>query len=1146
MPDRILSDQAKPQPSMAAPSSSAGPPAERTFVGRRAELASLRIGLDVLLRGEGLSFLVCGEAGIGKTRLAAQFSREATAAGVRVVWGRCWEAGGAASYWPWVEVIRALAGPGEAIDLGSPGRFLAQLAPDLADRFGPEGLAAPSPSDPESARFLMFDAVHALLQRSAARGPLAIVIDDLHVADRASLLLLTFLARRSTNLPLLLLGTMRDGETSVSNDLFEPLAEVARHATRIELKGLTTSDISSLLQSEAGAEASADLAARIHDATAGNAFFVDEMLRALSDDASWLSASRSTLETRVPSGVREAIQLRLGRMSTPTVHVLELAAVLGREFDAALIGRALEQATTEVLAALTHAIDLGLIEESPTRIERLQFRHALIRDALYESIPCARRLILHRRVTDTMESLADSAPDRHVGALAHHSLIAAAQGDGRFVKYATHAAQRALARMAFEEAVTLYERTLLALPLAAPDERQRCEILLALAEAKEWANDAAGSRTRFEEAAAIARTLDSTDLLVRAALGVGAIAARKFTATFRCETAPGLLREAMLRVSANDSGSRGKLLSRLALFELTTGSRDAAVNLSTEAIHQARDSKDPSSLVQALTARHAVLLGPDHMEERSSIARELVRIGVERADQETEMRGHALAFTITFELGQMLDARRALARHRTLAEWARDPFELWVNLVWQAALALHEGSFDDAERLSNAAFEFVGKYPGPQNDELYGPISRFAQSILIDEGRGREILDAETAKRFRDRHHEVSTWRVAGLAQLVKLGRLDEVARELATIMAFNLADFERDSFWLTSMSCIAEAIELIGHAQHAAALYEQLLPFAHHNVTSSHLGSRGSVSRYLALLAATLGMSEQAEEHFKAAVDANVLMRARPYTARTRLDWARHLKGTATTSSLERASRLAEEALAEATDLGMANLVSRCSAVVEQITEHAAKWAAQGPLDITLPQSRGVWIVHHGDKQTPVRHCRGMSYVAELLRHPNRDVLALDLIAAAANGPGSLALPAPDREAGRVSRGRSRFVDRIFDARARRDYEARVEALHDELSSAEADGDPGRIMDAQNELAKLERELSRGVGLGGRNRPHSDVERARLSVTRALQVALRRIAEADPEAGRILAFRIRTGTYCCYAEDDLATPNTDQPLTSP
>ena len=1142
MLDRIPSDQVEPQPSMAAPRSSAGPRTERTFVGRHAELAKLRTGLDVLRRGEGTSFLVCGEAGIGKTRLATQFSKEATAAGMSVVWGRCWEAGGAASYWPWVEVIHALVGPSETVDLGSQGRFLAQLVPDIADRFGPDALIAPSPSDPESARFLMFDAVHALLRRSAERNPLAIVIDDLHVADRASLLLLAFLARRSTNLPLLFVATMRDGEADASDELFEPLADVARNATRIELRGLTTSDISRLLESEVEAEGSNELAARIHDATAGNALFVDEMLRAVGDDASLLSGALTTAGRRVPSGVRDAVRVRLGRMTAATVRVLELAAVIGREFDASLVGRAIEQTAAEVLAALAHAIDLGLVEESPLRLERLQFRHAVIRDALYEFIPCARRLALHHRISDTLERLADSAPDRNVGAIAHHSLIAAACGDGRFVKYATRAAERARARMAFEETVTLYERTLQALPFAAPDERQRCEILLALAEAKEWANDAAGSRARFEEAAAIARALDSTDLLVRAALGVGAVAARKFTATSRCETAPLLLREAMLRVPSEDSGTTAKLLSRLALFEMTTATRDAALELSGAAVDRARASRDPSALAQALTARHAVLLGPDHMEERHSIADELVRIGIEQADQEVEMRGHALGFTVAFELGRMLDARRALARHSALAEWARDPFELWVTTVWQAALALHEGAFDDAERLSDAAFEFVGKQPGPQNDELYGPISKIAQSIMVDEGRGKRSLDVEMVKYFRERYHEASTWRVAWLAYLAVANRPDEVQRELALVMAFNLSDFERNSFWLTSLSHIAESIEFIGHASYAATLYPLLLPFAHHNVTASHLGSRGSVSRYLGLLAATLGNDEQAAKHFQAAIEANVAMRARPYIARTKLDWARLLSRSVTARSVEMASRLAQEALAEATELGMADLAAHCSVVISRVTELAAKQSTEHR-DITLEQSGDLWIITRGDKQTPVRHCRGMSYVAELLHHPNRDVLALDLITAVANGPGSATPSTSDRAVAGVTRRRSRFVDRVFDSKARRDYEARVEELYDELSSAEAEGDPERVVEVREELAQVERELSRGVGLGGRNRPHSDVERARVSVTRAIQVALGRIAEAAPEVGSTLAMRIRTGTYCCYAPDDSAGPIADHLL---
>ena len=1133
MLDRTPSEQVDARAYEAPPARSFAGHVEREFVGRASELAMLRTGLDTIRQGKGSTFLVTGEAGVGKTRLASRFTSELTTAGVRVVWGRCWEAGGAPSYWPWVEVMRQLVGSLEApLDLGTQGRFLAQLAPDLAERFGVAGQDAPTPSDPESARFLMFDAVAGLLRRFTSSAPLAVVIDDLHAADHASLLLLTFLASRSEDVPFLIIATLRDREADVAADLARPLSDFARRATRVELDGLTKSDISSLLEAASGSDVSDDLVSRIHDATAGNAFFVDEVLRSLAGDG-LPPAPRAPHDLGIPSGVRDAVRQRLTTLPSDTTDALELGAVIGREFDAPIVARALGRTGPDVLATLQPPLELGIIAPVGAQHGRFQFRHALIRDAIYESLPPARRVALHRRVG---EALAELAPDRLLGEIAHHFLIAASAGDGRFVKYAAGAARLALGRMAFEEAVRLHERTLDALTTVPPDERLRCEVLLGLAEAKEWANDASGSRQCFEEAAAIARTLDATDLFVRAALGVGAVAARKFTATSRCESAPALLREAVRRIGPGETAWNARLLARLALHELSTASRPAALEMSGKAVELARSSFDRDALGQALIARHAALLGPDSMDERMEISRELIRIGIESGDQELEMRGHALQFTVVFELGRILEARKALDRHRQLAECSRDPFEGWVNLVWQAALALHEGSFDDAERLSRAAYDLVGKTPGPHNEDLYGPVSFLAQTILIDEGRGKLLLDPTSVKHYESNYQEASTWRVAWLGQLTNLDRVEAVQRELDLIMAHGLDDFDRNAFWLPSMSYVADAIELVGQVKYAEILYPLLLPFWHHNVSSSHLGSRGSVSRYLGLLASTLGRWDEAEQHFQGALEQNLRMRARPYIARTKYDWARLLARREDADCLERATKLLQEALEDAIELGMMELVGRCTTTTDEIRRKVeATRTTPRPDEVSLVPAGDTWIIHYAGKQTPVGSTKGMTYIAELLRHPDREILAIDLIRAF-NGEPSTA-PVPPRSA--ASRGIIRkpkhFTEDVVDAKARRAYQRQLHALEDELSSAEADGDPERVLELRDEIEQLERELSRGIGLGGRVRQSSDVERARISVTRTIHLAMGRIAEAAPEAGAALARCIRTGTYCCYVPAGVA-----------
>jgi hypothetical protein len=1141
MLERIASGPVDPRAPLLAPPRLVTP-VDRTFVGRREELARLRTGIDAALQGHGSLFLVSGEAGAGKTRLASELAVAASGAGLTVVWGRCWEAGGAPSYWPWIEVIRALVAGQAELDLGSRGSFLAQLVPELADRFGAGSVVAPAPSDPESARFLMFDAVNELVRRCARLTPLLLVFDDLHRADPASLLLLSFLARRSADVPLLLAGTLRDEEADRGANLLEPLAHLSRGAVRIELGGLSRSDIAALFGAMTGSDASDELTSRIHDATEGNALFVDEVLRSLVDADARRGDGSTTHDLRIPTGVRDALRLRLASMSPSSVAVLEVAAVVGRGFAIPILARALRQSPGAVLAALGDPTMSAIVTEAD-RPGCFQFRHALIRDALYDSLPATRRLELHQEVGEAFEAVESSVPDHHLGELAHHFLAAAARGDGRFVKHASRAARRALTQMAFEDAVTLHTRTLQALVHVPPDEHQRCQILLSLAEAKEWANDPIGSRACFAEAAEIARRLDATDLLVRAALGVGGVAARKFTATSRCDTAPALLREALQRVPDDDVGSRAQLLSRLALHELSAESRSAALALSAEAVGLARTSLDREALGQALIARHAVLLGPDAMVERLAIAKELVTIGVELPSRDLELRGHALQFTVAFELGHMEEAQRALDRHGSLADWAHDPFERWVNLVWRAAMALHAGAFDEGERQAQAAAALVGTTPGPHNEELYGPASALAQALIVQEARGIVDLDPTTVQHFRGSYHEVSIWRVIWLGQLTKLAQTEAVVRELDVVMAHGLRDFVRNALWLASMSFVTEAIELAGASHHAAILYPLLQPFAEHNVSSSHLASRGSVSRYLALLAATLERWGLAEQHFAAAIEGNLRMHARPFVARSRYDWARLLERRGDPDSLAKARSLLRDATAEAVELGMLELVDKCRTLHSRIADEAAGGSAAAEHGVLLIRQGEVWTLRHAGTDTPIRHSKGVAYIAELLRHPDREILAINLLKGLAGELGGTASVVARDDPSVSAPRRGYFADDVFDARARRAYAARVDEMECELSRAEADGDPERVLELRDELARLERELARGIGLGGRSRKVSDVERARISVTRAIRLALGRIAEAAPDAGRVLGLRIRTGTYCCYAATEPRRPRRDAVL---
>src|SRR5262249_7674159 len=174
---------------------SASAPPGRVFVGRKSEIADLTAALEHALGGRGRLVLLVGEPGIGKTRLAGEFARHATSRGVQVLWGRCWEGEGAPAYWPWVQIIRAAVEARDPARLGAemgPGAAaIAQVFPEVRERL--PDLAAPS-LEGEQARFRLFDSITTFVKHAARAEPLAFILEDLHWADKDSLLLLRFLA----------------------------------------------------------------------------------------------------------------------------------------------------------------------------------------------------------------------------------------------------------------------------------------------------------------------------------------------------------------------------------------------------------------------------------------------------------------------------------------------------------------------------------------------------------------------------------------------------------------------------------------------------------------------------------------------------------------------------------------------------------------------------------------------------------------------------------------------------------------------------------------------------------------------------------------------------------------------------------------
>jgi predicted ATPase len=226
-------------------------PTSQVFVGRKAELARLRAGLADALSGRSRILMLVGEPGIGKTRTAEEFAKDARRAGAQVLWGRCYEGKGAPAFWPWHQSLRVYV---QACDpetlrseLGLAAVDLAAFVPEVRQRL--PDLPEPPALEPHEARLRLFEGVVDFLRKASARRPLAIVLDDLHGADEASLSLLEFLAAELRSAHLLVLGTYRDVELRREHRLAATLAELARReqSERIQLGGLARADVAQII-----------------------------------------------------------------------------------------------------------------------------------------------------------------------------------------------------------------------------------------------------------------------------------------------------------------------------------------------------------------------------------------------------------------------------------------------------------------------------------------------------------------------------------------------------------------------------------------------------------------------------------------------------------------------------------------------------------------------------------------------------------------------------------------------------------------------------------------------------------------------------------------------------------------------------------
>lgn len=876
------------------------------LLGREPEVQRLA-ELFAAARGGGLRLaLVSADAGLGKTSLAGDAALEAHTRGAVVLLGRC-ASHRAVPYGPWAEALAHLVEHAPADLLGEHaerhGGELARLVPGLSARV--PGLPPPRETDPETARYLLWEAVTGLLRAMAQRDPVVLWLDDLDAADASSLRLLCHILPRAREDRVLVLGTCRGCEPP------GPLASLLTQAagedgvTSLTLEGLGQSAVARLIEHAMSQElhsGGVELSQRLWRETGGNPFYLREVLRYLvetralwRDDAGQFVLSDQPALLQLPDPVTAVTGARIGRLPPAARQALTAAAVIGDQFDLGLLARvtgepsggdAGEPGHGGVRDLLAPAVSAALTSESGEMAGRFSFAHDLVAEALLRDLDDQERARLHRRVALALEQ----QPGAQAGELAWHWSGAVAAGEvtaGDTVRAAGRArlaGEQALALLAPNEALHWFGRALELLE-DADDPAQRCDALTGLGEAQCQAGDPDYRRTLLA-ATGLATRLHDADRAARAALAAGHGSVSVFGTVDAVRL--NALRQAA-GLSQQAEPARRALLAALESLELRHDADHARRRaVADEALSLAREAADPRTLAEVLRSYIDAVSAPDTVAAVKPLTDELADAARQARDPALAFWASCLAANARAQSGDVAGVRAELDKMSALASSLGQPSLDWLATYPAAGWEIVRGDLDSGERLAERALS-LGTAAGQPD----APLIYHAQlgHIRVYQGRGEEIIG--TLERLAAARPGNPAWRAALAAASRWTGRAEQAARMIREAAADGFGHVPWDQHRLVTLALYAEAATPRppepGDADIAGRLEELLEPWADQLIWNGVVGY-GLCRIYLGMLATTLGRGDRADEHLAIAVEFHETADLPMCAARSHLAWAESL----------------------------------------------------------------------------------------------------------------------------------------------------------------------------------------------------------------------------------------------------------------
>ena len=842
-----------------------GPP----LVGRFDLRARLDARLTALAGGPGGLLWVSGDAGIGKSRLLDELGHLAAMDGIRTV-----RAAGCAdadhpAFWLWTQVLRGLAGS-EPTASGLVDRWGRRARPAL--RILPALAVENDPTDSQrgAQRFPFFDAVAAVLEAEAQSGSLVLLLDDLHWADPGSLRLLHYVVATALPPRVLVACGSRDHEADPSTEGVR--AELVRRSEPMPLQGLDAPDVAELVALTAGLRLDPEQAAALTTRTGGNPLFVTQVGRLAA------VSGTSSMVRLVPNSAQDLLRRRLARVSRPTHDLLAVAAVAGAATELSVLAEACDLGAPALLGLLDEARASGLARVDGTRLE---FAHALVRDALLAEVPTGRRREVHLAVAATLAPAAEADPSR-CAEVAHHLDEALPLGDlDQAIEYGVRAADAAFAAQTYEEAERRYARVRELLPAGSP---WLPDVLLASGECLTARGDLDAARVTIEQVATTARAAGDGALLARAALGYASGLAG-FEVRLHDHAQIDLLEEALVALPPGDSGLRADVMARLSIALSYATDLARRVELAEEAVAMTRRIGDARATAHALAAHCDAIAGPDHAERRADEAGEIIRLAARVRDRGVMLLGLRLRVVALLERGDLVGAEADMNAFARVADDLGQPGYSFYVPLWQGFRAHARGDLAEMESCVPEVRR-LGELAGSRNADVL--------AFVMESWLARERMTA----------HEPTPRMAEAISAVPELATLPPDAEWVPTLCWSALA--------------LIEAAEP-EDAPYAAMLRRHLLPHAHRfAIDGIAVGSHGSTQRFLGGLAVLEGDLDRADQHFAAALEANLRGGGPLVVAHTQAAWADMLDRRGGSGDNERAAALRAQAVADYRAMGL------------------------------------------------------------------------------------------------------------------------------------------------------------------------------------------------------------------------------------